>query len=670
MAVVKRDIRERRASASYNQTRTSCTVVISPNDDAVWLGDQPLDYNSLNPIYEKTCSGLLKLGSRRPIFPELALMNNKATAIAPRDTNYVTERWGVTGTYASHSVYASGFRYCNTQISRNLDKSERVNGGKLLKFQDSGSNTHHIAMVTTPNASNGGTTQVLIFQGDDISNPENVYSANIGTISGPTGTIYGYSPITVDPTNKVIYCTGIYERGDNTTTQEVMGTSLVKMSFTTVPVDGSLTISSPTRILTSTHTGYGRFMDANPTFYAGKNNAGEDCFLTLTEQEATNSTSQTADLPNSTFVKTSKGRYFFNKYNPSNNTTTAIADLKGIEGFVGDSSQTTDVTSDHFSMHAPTHFEQSSISGETNIYYGYTCGFNASTGDLNILRMKWDKANDTFAIDVCPVSMAGSSGSIQDYITHRQIDGSKNLYTTLNSVLTKSGSDYYVSVFYTHKMDSNLVDNSDQKHRNITTFSINSSNFKNLTYHSSTSFPSLACVAQDSNCTKLLSIEADSAKYWSWSSSGFTLSATEAGTFIGVTTDTDGRIWGVSYNHPNQSSVDDDPNIVGGSTAKPWIVSLHLISADLPASASVKFQDSTITYAGSNLSKNLIVNAYDTSGNRVQKNVQLKITGNNATFSSNSSTTITTQTSTSADTTVALTITGAGFINVSASFTL
>ena len=678
MAIIKKDFRKRSGAKDYNLPRTSCGVVVSPNDDVIWVGDQALDYDSLNPIFEKQCGGLLSFTGRTRLPNELSLMTSKACVQTPRDT------------YSSEELYyntiAHGMQFINPQITRNLNKGARVNGGKLFKFQDSGANIHHVSMVTIMGAgSTKQKTQVTIFQGSDIANPTNSYSVTLDPINpsfGGGAYIYSYNPITVDATNKVIYCTGVYERYDSTESQMNQGTMLVKMDYTTVPVDGSLTVSNPVKVDLGTYSGYGNYMESTPVFYCGSNNAGEDCFLTFTENETGVGANSTSRLPATTFVKTNKGRYYFSKYNPATNTATTIADLKGIEGFVGNVALTTDATSDHFSMHAPTHFEQSPIGGEGDIYYAYTCGFNATSGDMSILRMRWDKANDTFAIAVCSLTMNGAD-TIQDYITHHQVNSEYNPFFTLNTVLTKSGSDYYLSVYYTHGIDKALIVNNAPTRRNLTTFSIDATDFSALTYHSSTSFPSLVAMTQDADCTKLMSIETGSAKYWSWTVNGFVQSANESGIFHAISSDTDGRLWGVAYNASDFTTLADDPNVylvstntatnltsTGGQVFKPFNISLHLISADLPASASVSFEDSSITYAGVNLAKNLLVNAFDVNGARVQKTVQLKITGNNATFTTNAGTTLTTQTSAGADTTVGLTITGAGFINISASFTI
>jgi hypothetical protein len=84
----------------------------------------------------------------------------------------------------------------------------------------------------------------------------------------------------------------------------------------------------------------------------------------------------------------------------------------------------------------------------------------------------------------------------------------------------------------------------------------------------------------------------------------------------------------------------------------------------------VEFVDSSITYAGVSLTKNLRVNAYNVAGERIAKNCVVKISSSNAVFTSNNAQVLSLTTSDSEDTLVSLTIDGPGFINVSASFEL
>ena len=103
-------------------------------------------------------------------------MTNKACVQTPRDT-YLSEE-------LYYNSYAHGMQFINPQITRNLNRGDHVNGGKLFKFQDSGSNVHHVSMVTIMGAGNAKQkTQVTIFQGSDIANPTNSYSVTFDAIN-------------------------------------------------------------------------------------------------------------------------------------------------------------------------------------------------------------------------------------------------------------------------------------------------------------------------------------------------------------------------------------------------------------------------------------------------------------------------------------------------------
>lgn len=670
MAKIKTIKQSRFATNDHQQSRTSSGAVISPDENTLWIGDTALEYDNMNPVFEKECTGLLTFTGIKYPLSRLSLISNRPTATSGRKTAYTD--------LGSSLQEGSGLLFQNPSFIRNLDKTERSTNGNMISFDDSGSNAHNTIFNCIQEETNSGQTRALILQGNDLGSPTAQVSSTLTTFRQDGSLTAGHQiraffPISIDATNKVIYATGVHFYHNTTLEDEVQGTRLVKIPFTTAPVDGTLTLGTPAEIATSargTSNGAdGRCMDATPGFYCGKNNAGDSCFLYFTEQERIRASGSVQDEP-STATKTTKGRYYFFKYAPSSDTTTIISDLKGTEGFVGNTNSNTDATSDHFSMHGPSHFEQSPINGETNIYYAYTAGFNASTGDMSILRFKWDKANDTFTMAICTLTMSGAD-TIQDYITYKQVDTNLNQYFRLNLLLTKNSSNYYLSVFYTHGVDNALEANTTSTLRNITTFSIDASDFSSLTYHSSASFPAIDYISLNADNTKVGTIEASNAKTYNWdNTNGWTIDATEPGVFLGISRDPSGRIFGVSTNTSDHTSLADDTNVSIGTAYKPVELNLHLISSDLPTTASVEFEDASITYTGSNLSKNLLVNAYDSSGNRVAKSVVLKITGGNAVFASNSGKSVTTTTSTSGNTSVGLTITGSGFINVSASFSI
>lgn len=112
----------------------------------------------------------------------------------------------------------------------------------------------------------------------------------------------------------------------------------------------------------------------------------------------------------------------------------------------------------------------------------------------------------------------------------------------------------------------------------------------------------------------------------------------------GITVDQAGRIWIC------------EANASGGSN-------YHVVSPTLAATVAVAFENTNLTYAGSTINTNLIVNAYNTAGSRIANNIALTIDSSVCTFSDDTvSKTVTT--SASANTSVGIKVKGAGYIRI------
>lgn len=97
---------------------------------------------------------------------------------------------------------------------------------------------------------------------------------------------------------------------------------------------------------------------------------------------------------------------------------------------------------------------------------------------------------------------------------------------------------------------------------------------------------------------------------------------------------------------------------------------VHLITPTLPLNFSITTPGTTFNYTGSNVSSNVTINAYNYLGSRIATPVTLTINGNNIVFTSSGTTSLTVNTSASADVTVPITIYGPGFGSVSAQASL
>lgn len=658
MARIKTAYGKYTSNADVDFARTQCGAVVSHDQSTIWVGDDALDYDTLSPHFSKACGAFQPFGGNQFINGmETTLMINKPIAHASHNSVFDT---------LNDNSHARMAHIPNTW-QKNLDKNNRMDNGTMFRFLDSGGNPHTLVTMTLGYENFNGI--YIMFAGDSLDNPANLIT---GTFAERPSTAYSsaeghsYVPVHADATNKVIYMyTQAYRPNYAFTTLY----QFYKVPFTTIPVDGTLTLGAPTAISHGTQ-GNGRYFDSSPAWYCGRNNAGDAHFLTQVENESlyTSTTISSSRYP-SDATKTANGhRVVFTKYDPTTSTSTTIADLKGNEGFVGDVNQATTAAADHNSFYSMTHFEPSPIVGETDIYYAYSPCFDSVSGDLGLLLHTWDKANDTFTTEVTTMSFSGAD-VVSDFIVHEQRDALSNNYLTLNAALTKDGSSYYVHVFYTHQANDGLATFSALTAQTLLTMSISSTDFSSLSYHSDLLFPALAYAPQNADNTKWFVIEASNAAVYTWTASGWSKSVTEAGACRAIGQDQDSRYWALMQNTGDYANISTFSDHLLGSY-KPFNMSLHLLSADLPTSVSVEFADASITYAGSNLTKNLIVNAYDTNGSRVAKSVTLKITGSNAVFQSNNATSLTTTTLSSGDLTVPLTISGAGFINVSASFAI
>lgn len=659
-------------------SENSVGFAISPDGSVIASGNEIVDQDSLHPIYNTSANSLSALkGFRQPISTH-ALMINRATASTLQDN--------LQSSLVSKEINGRGVRTSyTTDICRrgNLDKSLRLSAGPLFTFQDAGGNTHTIITrhnIAAEIAATANTTFIM-FQGDDIrSTPNQISFLNdFGTHPVYTGGVCQFSDvIAVDPVTKTIYfnVTTIRETASFFGTGHV--TDIWKRTFTTSPVDGSLSVGTLTRVvLNQGSNSGGYFLESKPRFFCGFNNAGKPCFLTFSENDRiygigsyNHSDYCYANPPGATYwsksVTANNHLHWLDVYDAGSNVVTNVAALS----LTGGAGARWTGTS------APSHFEPSPIAGETDIYYAYSLAFNAASNVSTpfLLRHKWNKATDAFTTVVCNGLSIGTywndswnlyMTTYTDMVARLDWTASVNTVTLTND----SAGGYFVSI-YTQHYDSKNLGIASAVNKNIVTFQLSTADMSTLTYHSQTSFPCLAAVAVNANNTALCSIEAGVAKAWNWTSNGWTLAASASGNFYAIGADANGNIWGASADTANYTTLASLPFQAFDTNLAEITFSLELITPDLPNTVSVVFEDTAIAYTGSVLTKNILVNAYNSSGVRIASDVILKISGSSAVFNSNNATVLSTTTSAIEDTVVALKISGPGFINVSASFEL
>lgn len=192
-------------------------------------------------------------------------------------------------------------------------------------------------------------------------------------------------------------------------------------------------------------------------------------------------------------------------------------------------------------------------------------------------------------------------------------------------------------------MDANALQ------RTFVTYTVNTSTYKTLTYHSSVTIPTTPKNIVWLNDTRtLLGVFGHSA-FWiyNFTSAGWTLLQTENYQFSAVGRDGQGRIWGV------------DSGPLGGGR-------VHLIISDtvsIPIRVSLVPSVSVFNYTGTNQLFTFNLDAFNSTGTRIASNITLTVTGNSLRMLDNASnqyTKYTTATSTSTSTIVNAVIISAG----------
>jgi len=90
---------------------------------------------------------------------------------------------------------------------------------------------------------------------------------------------------------------------------------------------------------------------------------------------------------------------------------------------------------------------------------------------------------------------------------------------------------------------------------------------------------------------------------------------------------------------------------------------LHILTPSLPIRVTINPASSSYNYTGTNINSTVDISAYNIEGSRIATTVDLSIEGSTMTFSGGATTTSIT-TSTSAETTVNIVITGAGVSDI------
>lgn len=659
------------ANSVCNLSTNNNGAIIDPSGDYIVLGDVVMDAQTLHPVQGKSTD--VALGNAKGYQRSPARM----ALLTPRPVAFTNHNSGVSeGGFYNTATYMN--KYAIAGYRNNLDKAGRQQGGSVYKFQDSAGVDHIIASTLWDRDAYTRYSYLRLIEGDSIVDAENVIGFRESD-SHPNNTTYlaaqTIDVVHVDVANQVIYLYATFAR-PSTTYHYLSYQDMYKVSFTTNAVDGSLSVGNPTRcsVMQGAFTGGGTFGEFQQRFFCGLNNAGKPCFLSIYENKySLNSSGLSTNYYNSDpYSGVSNGYWRKVSGGSWNDTTFDIYDLGGDSHTrVYDAGLTTGTDGQRWNGHmCPSHFEPSPIAGETDVYYGYYPIFTTDTSVVKVMQMKWDKAADTFEQNVLSLDIATWwRDSFPEHAAVVSEGWKRYSCSKIQAILTNDGAGgYFLSLVQEHTLPDALTD-APSISKNLVTFELDPTDMSTLSYHSSISLAALSLVSANENNTKLYAIESGSAKVLQWQSTGWAVIFNSSGTYYGLGEDESGALWGVSANAGDFINTGVTPFALNGNQQE-CALTLEYLSPDLPNSVSVEFVDATIAYAGQELTKNLKVNAYDVSGNRLSKDCVLKISSSNAVFTSNTARTLNVTTSDTVDTLVSLTIDGAGYINVSASFTI
>lgn len=285
--------------------------------------------------------------------------------------------------------------------------------------------------------------------------------------------------------------------------------------------------------------------------------------------------------------------------------------------------------------------------GKKAFYKGYWDSY----GDFHPMVVTWNLADDTFAIET-DISITGDKSTAHVALQSSTFDTGSVRCNLAHTETWVSNSQRYVAYF---PIDGriNTTSESDPAMKTVIVYSVDAANPKALTYHSKLDYGQVArnMIWLNDSRTMMGVWFKTSFKIYVWNdSTGWGETSTISKVVTAVGRDSLDRIWYCQ-----------EDGEVGSNLPE-----LHLLTPTLPVTVSITPENTSYSYAGSNINTFVNVSAINASGARIATSVKLVIEGSSMTFS-DSTTTKTVTTLTTGDLQVDTIITGAGFTNVTAS---
>lgn len=636
----------------FNLNSTNTALIEDEANQVLWIDGIPHDSISLVPKFDLPPKAFddLKYNTLSYFQKNLFLTSKPSLSISHDDYSG--------GMYKNSDVNFS--KYSSWETLGNLDLQSALNKGNYIKFTKN--NEDYICYAYYEQTSSGltdlnfGETVIVLVKTSNFS--EKVESVKYKTIGF-------FAPLSFDVNNNSLICINFSVLYSNGRTYPSTYFNILKYSFS------PLQFVSSTSLIELANSSYRGSIDPLSTtaFWAGYDSNDNNVLISF---------------HNAATFKMQAANIDFTGANPALTTPEQVTlTWDPVDGEVAATKTLNPV---------PAPFMQCSDPALPNTFISYVPGFDSS-GNFAPVKIVWDKSQDLsqtqspFTLDgITNADITYSSGVSSDYFysdTFNLIASQINSYlgnttSCVRCFITKQDNNYYlnvVNVFKRKQAFSTMI--SQPASLNMVTFSIedllSTSESSNLTYHSHIKLDCMDMVVEDLNGEEIVVISPDSIKVCRFlGNSGWVVSTETPGIFTNYTKDSFGRRWSTSQ--PLSSYINEYTPIKSLNAGRLLLIDpqikLNLIDDALPHQTSIRFSTPAQTYSGNNLSNTLLVNAYDSDGNRLESYVILTIEGNNMTFDENSSTQLIIQTSTIQDTSVPVTITGPGHVSVSASFNL
>ena len=589
-----------------------------------------------------------------------------------------------------------------------LDKSSFYKWGILAKLNLNSQNCtflnlsfpQYIIRAGTDNIGTGymgSTSDFGLLNAHDLSD----ITKSLTLASAATSSVDWYAnyfPVSYDETQQKIYAIAVTNY-ENVTSPWAKVFSLKEFSYTGFQLGhkssanwNTATLTAKDYSLNAGNIAYGLSYSAipNQSLYMGKDNSGNLHFLSINQDRrsviGTAATQSDLDIVVTALT-------------PSSSTTTTLINTN-ILGLTRTSWFNSNAGKCRGGFRIPSKFEQSPAVGESSVYYSYLPAYTDTAGTTSgaqsktttyftPILFKWTKSNilnvsTSVTYKDCNIVYPGSNtwfdyANVYDITTggtqQNVLLGSSFFKKNSQCLITKvtSSGRYFLSHIQCVADDQSVILNGGYasgvgKQLRIMTYEIDVANndWNKLTYHSYAQFdnPVYSFLPVDeTNFTKIMCLHENSLSFYQFNeTNGWVKSFEQAGSFKQVTRDQQDRIWAYT--------VEAEDSIYPTYTFAPNKVQLHLISESANNVITLKFENTDVSYSGSNISNNVQVSFFDETNTRLARDVQLTIEGSNMVFTANGTNTITVTTLTTGEKSVPVTITGPGYNNVYATVVL